>query len=124
MKTVLTEKQIQAYRLVSGEHGGLSTADAAKKMSITTQALNRLLLRLKKLCPSLFPILTKQEADAKALFALDWSYADIANKLQVSLNRVSQIIGSVNEKQGTICRRPVKMLRYELWMDGYIRMKF
>ncbi len=119
-----SEKQIQAYRLVSGEHEGLSTVDAAKRMSITTQALNRLLSRLKKLCPELFPTLTKQEADVKALFALDWTYADIANKLQVSLNRVSQIIGSVNEKQGTARRRPIKMLSYQPWMDDKIVRKF
>ena len=117
-------KQIQAYRLVSGEFEGLSTIDAAKRMFITTQAFNRLLSRLKKLCPELFPILTKQEADAKALFALGWTYADIANKLQVSFNRVSQIIGSANEKQGTACGGSVKMLRYEPWMDNKIRRKF
>ncbi len=122
--TKFSKKQIQAYRLVNGEHEGLSTADAAKRMSITIQALNRLLSRLKKLCPSLFPILTKQEAEVKVLLEFEWVNADMANKLQVSLSRISQIIGSVNEKRGTTGGRLVKMLRYEPWMDSKIVRKF
>ncbi len=124
MKKNLTDKQVQAYRLVSGEHEGRSTADAAKKMSITTQALNRLLKRAEKKCPELFPTLTPQEAEVKLLLAMGWANADIANKLQVNLSRVSQITGAIEEKQGTACGRPVKMLSYQPWMDGKIIRRF
>ncbi len=126
MKKNLTDKQVQAYELCSGEFEGLSTDDAAKCMGITPQAINRLLSRAKKICPKLFPLLTKQEVDVKALYALNWSYEDIANKLQVSPSRISQIIGSVNEKQGTIHGRFrfTKMLSYQPWMDNQIRRKF
>ena len=124
MKKNLTDKQVQACRLVSGEFEGLSTDEAAKRMSITPQAINRLLSRAKKICPKLFPLLTKQEVDVKALHALNWPYEDMANKLQVSLSRISQIIGSINEKQGTTCGRPIKMLTYSPHMDSQIRRKF
>ena len=121
---LLTEKQVQAYRLVSGEFEGLSTDEAAKCMSITPQAINRLLNRAKKSCPKLFPLLTKQEVDVKALHDLGWPNGDIAEKLQVSLSRISQITGSISEKQGTTCSRPVRMLAYQPWMDSQIREKF
>ncbi len=124
MKKNLTDKQVQAYRLVSGEFSGLSTGEAAKRMSITPQAVNQLLNRAEKICPKLFPLFTKQEVDVRALHVLNWSYEDMANKLQVSLSRISQIIGSINEKQGTTSGRPVKMLTYSPHMDSQIRRKF
>ncbi len=124
MKKNLSDKQVRAYRLVSGEFEGLSTTDAAKRMSITPQAVNRLLDRAKIVCPQLFPLLTKQEADAKALLAAGWTNVDIANRLQVSLSRVSQIIGSIGEKEHTTCHRPVKILSYQPHMDSQIRRKF
>ncbi|KKL62511.1 hypothetical protein LCGC14_2184460 [marine sediment metagenome] len=124
MKKNLTDKQVQAYRLVSGEFEGLSTDEAAKHMGITPQAINRLLSRAKKIYPKLFPLLTKQEVDVKALHVLGWGNEDIADKLQVSLSRISQIIGAINEKQNTVCRRPIKMLTYHIGMDSKIRRKF
>ena len=124
MKTILTKKQIQAYTLCSGELKGLSTVDAAEKMSITVQAVKRLLSRAKKLCPQLFPLLSKQEADVKALFRAGWANDEIADELQVSLSRISQIARVVNEKQGTACSRPVKMLQYQPYLDSQIKMKF
>ncbi len=124
MKKNLSDKQVRAYRLVSGEFKGLSTVDAAKEMSITVQALNRLLKRAEKLRPRLFPLLTKQEVKVKVLLAEDCTNADMANQLQVSLSRISQVIGSINEKQGTTCGRPIKMLSYQPWMDSQIVRKF
>lgn len=124
MQKNLTDKQVQAYRLVSGEFEGLSTDEAAKRMGISPQAVNRLLNRAKKSCPKLFPLLTKQEADVKALHKLGWPNEDVADKLQVSLSRVSQITGSINGKQGTACGRPIKMLTYHVGMDNQIREKF
>ena len=124
MKKNLSDKQVQAYRLVSGEFEGLSTDEAAKRMGITPQAINRLLSRAKKICPKLFPLLTKQEVDVKALHVLGWGNEDIADKLQVSLSRISQIIGAINEKQNIVCGRPIKMLTYHIGMDSQTRRKF
>ena len=124
MKKNLSDKQVQAYRLVSGEFEGLSTDEAAKRMSITPQAVNRLLSRAKKSCPKLFPLLTKQEADVKALLDVGWENGDIANKLQVSYNRISQIIKATCDKRHFATRSAIRTIRYNLSMDSQIRRKF
>jgi len=126
MKRKLTAKQIEAYRLISGEHKGLSTADAATKMGITPQSINRLLRRAEKRCPELFPLLTKQEADTKALFAIGWTNAEIADKLGVGLSRVSQIVSTINNKQDADYRYtpPIKIVTYNPYLDSQIKRKF
>lgn len=124
MKKNLSDKQVQAYRLVSGDFDGLSVVEAAKHMGITPQAVNRLLNRAEVACPQLFPMLTKQEVDVKALLAIGWSNSEIADQLQVCLSRVRQIIGAINDKQGTVRLPPMKIVRYQPYLDGQIRIKF
>lgn len=124
MKKNLSDKQVQAYRLVSGDFDGLSVVEAAKRMGITPQAVNRLLNRAETACPQLFPMLTKQEVDVKALLAIGWSNSEIADQLQVCLSRVRQIIGAINDKQGTVRLPPVKIIAYKSYMDSQIRRKF
>lgn len=126
METILSEKQIQAYNLVSGEHENKSTAEAALEMSISPQAVNRLLKRAKIVCPLIFPILTKQEADVKLLLASGHNNYDLANKLGVSLGRISQIVNSLYSKRPHIASeiQPVKMVRYAPHLDNQIKRKF
>ncbi len=124
MKKNLSDKQEQAYRLVSGDFDGLPVVEAAKRMGISPQAVNRLLNRAEAACPQLFPLLTKQEADVKALLAIDWTNLQIADQLQVGLGRVRQIIGAINDKQGTVRLPPVKIVRYQPFMDSQIKEKF
>ena len=124
MKKNLSDKQEQAYRLVSGDFDGLPVVEAAKRMGISSQAVNRLLNRAEVACPQLFPLLTKQEADVKALLAIGWTNLQIADQLQVGLSRVRQIIGAINDKQGTVQLPPVKIVRYQPFMDSQIKRKF
>ncbi len=124
MKKYLSDKQEQAYRLVSGDFDGLPAVEAAKRMGISPQAVNRLLNRAETTCPQLFPLLTKQEVDVKALLAIDWANSEIADQLQVCLSRVRQIIGAINDKQGTVRLPPVKIVRYQPFMDSQIKEKF
>jgi DNA-binding CsgD family transcriptional regulator len=126
MKTVMSNKQIEAYRLCSGEFEGLGSEAAAEKMGISIQALNKLLKRAAEICPVLFPMLTKQEADVKALLDISWPREDIANQLKVSLSRVSQIINSLYSKRSGVMAdsRPVVMQRYESYLDAQIVRKF
>ncbi len=124
MKKNLSDKQEQAYRLVSGDFDGLPVVEAAKRMGISPQAVNRLLNRAEVACPQLFPLLTKQEVDVKALLAIGWTNSEIADQLQVCLSRVRQIIGAINDKQGTVRLPPVKIVRYQPFMDSQIKEKF
>lgn len=120
----LSDKQVMAYRLVSGDFDGLPVIEAAKCMGITPREVNRLLDRARTTCPQLFPLLTKQEADVKALLAIGWTNSEMADQLQVSLSRVSQIIGAINGKQGVTCLPPMKIVVYQPYMDSQIREKF
>jgi len=124
MKKNLSDKQVQAYRLVSGDFEGLPVVEAAKRMGITPRAVNRLLDRARITCPQLFPLLTKQETDVKALLAIGWTNPEMADQLQVSLSRISQIIGVINDKQGTTRLPPVKIVAYQPYMDSQIKEKF
>ena len=124
MQKKLSDRQVRAYRLVSGDFDGLPVVEAAAVMSISPQAVNRLLDRARTACPELFPLLTKQEVDVKALLAIGWTNSEIADQLQVSLSRISQIIGAINEKQGTTRLPPVKIVRYQTFMDSQIKERF
>ena len=124
-KPILSDQQIRAYTLISGEFQGLSTTDAAKEMGISVQAFNRLISRAKKACPHIFPIITKQEADVLALLDLGYNNYDLANQLEVGLSRISQIVGSLHDKgRGVGSSKPVKILRYKSYMDSQVVEKF
>jgi len=124
MSQKLSNRQIQAYRLVSGDFDGLPVVETAKRMGISPQAVNRLLNRAEATCPQLFPLLTKQEVDVKALLAIGWSNQEIADQLQVCLSRVRQIIRAINDKQGTVRLPPVKIVQYQPYLDSQIKEKF
>jgi predicted DNA-binding protein (UPF0251 family) len=126
MKTVMSQKQIEAYQLCSGEFGGLTSEQAARKMGISVQALTGLLQRAAKTCPILFPMLTKQEADVKALLDISWTREDIANQYNISLSRISQIINSLYSKRSGVIAdsKPIVIQQYESWMDDKIRRKW
>ncbi len=126
MKMVLTKKQVKAYQLVAGEFQSLSTTAAAEFMKISPQAFNRLLQRAEKAAPSIFPLLTKQEAGVKALLAIGYSNYDLANQLDVSLNRISQITNSLYVKRPDMVAnsQPVKIVRYASHLDSQIVRKF
>lgn len=126
MGAILTGKQIEAYRLVSGEFQNQPTKTAAESMGISVQAFNRLLRRAEKAAPSIFPILTKQEADVKALLAIGYFNCELANQLGVSLGRISQIISSLFAKRPGLAAKsqPIKLLQYQPFMDSQIREKF
>ena len=124
MKSALSKRQIEAYKLTSGELEGFSVTEAAAKMGVSVQAVNRLLKRAEERCPRLFPTLTKQEARVRDMMDTDGlSNSAIAIKLDVSLQRVSQISVSIDDKLG---RRdqPIVMERYESHLDSKVVRRF
>lgn len=58
----ITEKQEQAYRLCHHDFGGLFYKQAAVKMGITEIAVRKLLNRMRKIAPHLFPVLPLEHA--------------------------------------------------------------
>ena len=126
MKMILTKKQIKAYRLVAGEFQGLPITVAAELMGISPQAFNRLLKRAEKVAPSIFPLLSAQEADVKALLAIGYNNYDLANQLRVSLSRISQITNSLYTKRPNMIANSqlVVLVPYASYMDSQIKRKF
>ena len=121
----LSSKQIEAITLRSGELGGLTVAETAEKMNITERAVQRLLKSAEQICPQVFPLITKQEADVLALLEIGWSNDAIEEQLDLSESRVSQVIGSLHEKgRGIADSSPVEILRYQPHMDNKIVEKF
>lgn len=59
----ITEKMEKAYRLCHHDFSGYSRARAAIIMGISKSTLNRLLAKMKRGAPQLFPILTREQAD-------------------------------------------------------------
>ncbi len=124
MKSQLSAKQIKAFQLCSGELRGMTTIEAAADMGISVQAVNRLLARAEERCPELFPLLTRQEARVRELMDNNGlCNSAIAMKLGLSLQRISQISMSIDDKLG---RRdqPIVMERYESHLDSKVVRKF
>lgn len=125
MKSKVTERQLTAYKLVSGEFQGVATTEAAKVMGISTQAFNRLLKRMEQACPKIFPILSRREADVMALLNVGWSNSDIGEKLDLPDYTVSKIIKALQDKgRGIAGSGEVTMQRYAPHMDNKIVEKF
>ncbi len=121
----LTRRQVKAIILRSGEFDGLSTTNVAKKMGISEQAVNGLLRRAKQVCPSIFPLLTKREADVLALLNLGRSNSYIGEKMDLPDYTVSKIINSLEKKnRGVFNSDPAIMQRYAPHLDNQIREKF
>ncbi len=121
----LTRKQIKAVTLRSGEFGGLTTAETAKEMNITEQAVNSLLRRAEQVLPQIFPLLTKREADVLALLNLGWSNDAIGQKLDLADYTVSKTLKALQDKgRGVADSGAITMQQYASHMDNKIREKF
>jgi DNA-directed RNA polymerase specialized sigma24 family protein len=122
---IISEKQERAYRLCAGEFEGLATSEAAKLMGISVRAVQRLLERMEAAAPQLFPLLTKQEAQVLKYIEVDGlSQIDIADQMELSEPRVSQIVHSLIVKGKLRGPKQGRALSYDPGMDGHVREKF
>jgi len=121
----LTRKQIEAVVLCSGEFGGMTVAQAAKKLNVSVQAINKRLKKAEQVCPQIFPLLTKREADVLALLNLSWSNDDIGRELDLPDYTVSKIIKSLQDKnRGVADSSPIIMQRYAPNLDSKVVRRF
>jgi len=123
-KRQITKREEQAYRLVSPDFGGLSTTEAAKKMGITTSALSKLLKRMSKKAPQLFPILTERQNELfNLLMGRGLTVAEAAEELGISYKQASRIVAKLYEL-GLLNERTGKTLSYEPHLDDKVIRKF
>lgn len=125
MPRLITEKQEQAYRLVAGEFEGLTVAQAAEKMRITPQAVNRLLRDTKKVAPQLFPLVTAVEYSVLTQLKVGKTNRQIRQCTGMSEQAVSRATASLIRKgRWSASVRPESTLSYDSGMDGHIVEKF
>lgn len=98
-KRLITEKQERALKLCHYDHGGLTREEAAKIMGIDQSVLSRLLRKVKKVAPQLFPIMTKQEAKISHYFMVDgWKVKEIAEYMGLSIIAVQRSLQRCRRK--------------------------
>lgn len=124
-KQKLSSNQIEVVVSCSGELGGLTAAETAEKLSISVQAVNERLRTAEQICPQVFPLITKQEADVLALLDIGWSNNDISEELDLPDYTVSKAIKALQDKgRGVADSSPVTMQRYAPHLDSQIKEKF
>lgn len=121
----LSGKQIEVITLCSGELGGLTAAETAKKLNISVQAVNERLRTAEQTVPQLFPLINRQEADVLALLNIGWSNSAIGKQLGLLDYTVSKTIKALQDKgRGIADSSPITMQRYAPHMDDKIVEKF
>ena len=78
-----------------------------------------------QICPQVFPLITKQEADILALLDIGWSNNAIGEELDLPDYTVSKAIKALQDKgRGIADSSPVEIKRYQPHMDNKIERKF
>lgn len=129
MKRVITEHQEQILRLVHHDFDGLSQVEAAKKLGISQSAISNALVRIKKIMPQMFPLLTKIEIERYHLYAIEgWSVNNIAEYLEVTPDSVYKALKRAKDKGMFFPKPKDKVLSYnsgiDTEMDEHIKHKF
>jgi len=124
-KRLITERQEQALRLCHHDHEGLTLTEAAEHMGITHQAVSKLLAKVKKVAPQLFPILSKQEAKCYHYLTVDGLLPkDIAHTLNISVKAVYLTLDRCAAKGLSFSGPRGNVLSYKEWMDDIVKEKF
>ena len=114
----VTKKQLQAYVLISGEHQGMTTKQAARIMGISSRAVVSLLKRMEKIMPDLFPLLTKDEASVRLHYLFDGTKPDFNTK------KMENLRASLYKKGQLPKLTPAKTVAYSPNMDSQVIQKF
>jgi len=124
-KRLITKKQEQALRLCHQDFEGLDQVEAAKQMSISHQAISKLLAAVKETLPQYFPIITKHEAQIYHYYMVEgWEVNEIAEYIGLSLNAVYKTLQRTRDKGMFFTEAKGRILSYEPSMDVNVEQKF
>ena len=124
-KRIITEKQETALKLCHHDFGGLSQAEAAKRMNISQSALSGLLARVKKVMPQYFPILTKLEAKCYHWYVNEgWPVSEIAECTGQSEDAIYKTLKRTKDKGMCFSKPKGRILQYDPNMDAKIKQQF
>lgn len=130
MKRLITEQQEKVIRLCHHDFEGLTQSEAAERMGISQQAVSKLLAKVEKVAPQLFPILTKFQARSYHHLMMDgWSVKDIAKHLETSSRSVYNALKACRDKglslPKSVCGNILRYEDYDTdWIDEHTVEKF
>jgi predicted XRE-type DNA-binding protein len=121
----VTFKQEMAYRLCHQDFFGLGQRDAAEVMEIAQPEVSKLLDRLRKTAPQLFPILEQRMAKMYGLFMEGFTAQEIADEMGIItvhyVRRVLHWLWTQREKTGVYFRSNAgRQVSYSPSMDAHV----
>ena len=124
MKRSMTEKEEKVYRCRHHDFGGLTTRQTVSFLRIREITVQRIIRKLKRDFPHLFPILTQQQLLIRdCICEKGMTHEKIAAALGISLNTLKARIARL-KKKGVYFEKPKKTLQYRAYLDDQIRYKF
>ena len=98
-KRLITKHQEKVYRCMHHDFEGLSIEETAKKLGVAVTTVYKVITRLKKIAPQLFPILSKTNAIIwKYWFECGLNYKQIAIVVNLTEGAVSKRLQIIKRK--------------------------
>ena len=99
MKRLITKRQQEILMCVHHDFQGLSREEAAKKLGISSRAINKALEAVKRVLPQYFPLLTKLEIKCYHFYTGDgWKVQEIAEYMEISIDSVQNALRRAKNK--------------------------
>jgi len=124
MNRQISEHDETIFRSVHHNFCGNSVAETARIMEISTASVYRALARVRKVVPSLFPILNKADAEILRNYNAGLCNEAISVVCRISLSAVKRKVSKLKERGIIVVVKPAKMLRYSSNMDNEVVEKF
>ena len=100
-KRCVTKEQEDAYRCRHPDFGGLTEEEAADELGISVRAIRGRLIRMQKIAPQLFPILSRENAKIWGLwYDLGMPCIKIAEDVDLTESAVIQRLQHIKKKMG------------------------
>ena len=121
LKRTITKQEEKLLRLVHQDFGGYSLDNAAAKMDISVKEAKRILSKIEKIMPQLFPILTPQHKAILLMYDKHMSRASIAVALGITEQDLHKEITFLRKHKFLWNR---KMDQYDPILDNKVKEKF
>lgn len=121
MKRTITRRQETAYRLCHHDFGGLSIDDTAVRMKITAVSVRRLLNKVKRKAPQLFPIFTTRQRAILSMYDERLNQKEVAELLGISEKVLEKDVTFLRKRGYLFNRKPDQ---YDPGMDGMVKERF
>ena len=120
----MSDLEIQIYRLCHQDFLGLSQEEAAERAGISQSQVSRILAKIEKEHPELFPILNaRQNYIYKRIVKHGDTHQAIAVMMNVTIRTVERITAQMKRK-GVCFNSPMKTVPYKEYLDEQVKHKY